>query len=672
MALAERVVNVAVNFDFWVKSTDGVSMERGGDRGLGGWHTLVFMGDPTAEDAEPLKMPDPQDETKMVNATMPTDDGEENMANLGKSTFSYRLNPMALAEGPAAFAVVAAPVGQPSGGEKWEQSDPLTYVHNPLVLPAMNTAAINDRGPLRITWDTQKLTVGVYRETDDEPGFSNYQSKVAGGDQRPSADVSKELTVELMTENSRGRLARYEYKAFDAKGARTVAVANPMSFAKGLASFKNLPADEEFTVRFHAGSDRKAVVDAGSARNGRDVDTYGGDLDDGTSVGAFGDEGGAGPEVRLCPMSSSSKDDMCSTFGYQWASGSISGAVTRRGAGVGGATVNLEAITNNHSPDDNTKTSKSAKGNYSFASVQDGEYWVRTPATATNKADSARVAIYHDEAMDDDPDDGITGTPVMATASFDVTALRLEIKGYVVNDGHEGDNEDPDLDQIVRGDEAVAGMELELWKGQLDQSGQPVLKEMIASTTTDDDGSYTFDDVVEGGDYFVKALSTGEVMAAEASAKDGVSRQVAADEYPAMEEGSFDLPYWNYNAGTTMHTSVPVLNADKEVVAYFVNFALLYVDGSISGRVREASGSPGNITVELIRCETYDADDAECSTYDRDNFPTLTTETNRNGTWEFDDLLEGWYEVYVGEAGYLAADITAMDIIDDDGGIESR
>ena len=114
-----------------------------------------------------------------------------------------------------------------------------------------------------------------------------------------------------------------------------------------------------------------------------------------------------------------------------------------------------------------------------------------------------------------------------------------------------------------------------------------------------------------------------------------------------------------------------MLNADKEVVAYFVNFALLYVDGSISGRVREASGSPGNITVELIRCETYDADDAECSTYDRDNFPTLTTETNRNGTWEFDDLLEGWYEVYVGEAGYLAADITAMDIIDDDGGIES-
>ena len=668
------LVNVAVNFDFWVKSTDGVSMERGGDRGLGGWHTLVFMGDPTAEDAEPLMKQDPEDDTKMVNATMPTDDGEEDMANLGKSTFSSRLDPMALAEGPAAFVVVAAPVGQPSGGEKWEQSDPLAYVHNPLVLPAMNTAAINDRGPLRITWNTQKLTVGVYRETDDEPGFSNYQSKVAGGDQRPSDDVSEELMVELMKENSRGRLTRHEYKAFDKDGERTVEVSNPMPFAKGLASFKNLPADEEFTVRFHAGSDRKAVVDAGSARNGRDVDTYGGDLDDGMSVGAFGDESGAGPEVRLCPMSSSSEDDMCSTFAYHWASGSISGAVTRRGAGVGDAAVNLEAITNNHSPDDNTKTSKKAatKGDYDFASVQDGEYWVRTPATADNKADSARVAIYHDEEMDDDPDDGITGTPVMATASFDLTALRLEIKGYVVNDGHEGDNEDPDLDQIVRGDEAVAGIELELLTiTKVSDNKKDTTFKSHGTTETDDDGSYSFDDVVEGSSYYVRATSTGDYVAAEASAKDGFSEEVAADEYPAVEEGEFALPYWDYNEGTTKNTSVTVSNARGTVSASFVNFALLYVDGSISGRVREASGSPGNITVELIRCETYDAGDAECDTYDRDNFPTQTRETASNGTWEFDDLLEGWYEVYVGEAGYLAADIDADYRIDDDGGMES-
>ena len=651
---AVTLVNTRANFQFWVKNNETA---RGGDMGLGGWATEVTMG----MDTVPLMVVNAKGDT--VNATMPTDTA---MASRGRAGLSYVIDPAMLKDGPATFTVM---VQDDQSSEMYELSDALVHMHNALAHPAMNTMEMNDLGPIRVTWTTQKLTVGVYRETDDEPGFSNYQSKVDGGDQRPSDDVSEELMVELMTESSRGRLTKYEYKAFDSKGKRTVEVSNPMSFAKGLASFKNLPADEEFTVRFHAGSDRKAVVDAESARNGRDVDTYGGDLEDGTSVGAFGDDGGAGPEVRLCPMSSSSKDDMCSTFGYQWASGSISGKVTRRAAGVSSAAVNLEAITDNHSPDDNTKTSKSAatKGKYSFASVQDGEYWVRTPATATSKADSARVAIYHEE-MDDDPDDGITGTPVVETVSFDVTALRLEIKGYVVNDGHEGD-----LDQIVRGDEAIAGVELELLtiKGKVSSNKKDTTFTSHGTTETDDDGSYSFDDVVEGDSYYVRATSTGEYVAAEASAKDGFSRKVAADEYPAVEEGDFKLPYWDYNAGTTMNTSVEVSNAKGTVKASFVNFALLYVDGSISGRVREASGSPGNITVELIRCETYDAEDEDCSTYDRDNFPTQTTETKKNGTWEFDDLLEGWYEVYVGEAGYLAADIDEDDMIDDDGGMES-
>ena len=666
------LLNVAVSFDFWVKSNETA---RDGDEGLGGWSTAVVMVD--SEDpsmtSDPLMMED--EDGEMVNATMPTDDGEDDMDDKGKSTFSYVVDPTML---PAVFGVAAVPVVegksvQPDQGEMWEQSDPLVHTHTGLDLPLGEDDDMTDLGPIYVTFTTQKLTVGVYRETDDEPGFTNYQSKVAGGDQRPTDDVSEELMVELMSENSRGRLTRHEYKAFDTDGERTVEVTNPMPFAEGLASFKNLPADEEFTVRFHAGSDRMAVVDAESARNGRDVDTYGGDLDDGMSVGAFGDESGAGPEVRLCPMSSSSEDDMCSTFGYQWASGSISGAVTRRGAGVGDAAVNLEAITNNHSPDDNTKTSKKAatKGDYGFASVQDGEYWVRTPATADNKADSARIAVYHDEEMDDDPDDGITGTPVMATASFDLTALRLEIKGYVVNDGHEGDHEDPDLDQIVRGDEAIAGVELELLTIKVSSNKKDTTFTSHGTAETYDDGSYSFDDVVEGSSYYVRATSTGEYSAVEASAKDGFSREVAADEYPATEEGEFALPYWDYNAGMTMNTSVTVSNDAETVSADFVNFALLYVDGSISGRVREASGNPGNITIELIRCDTYDAGDAECGTYDRDDFPTVTRETAKNGSWEFNDLLEGWYEVYVGEAGYLAADIDDDDVIDDDGGIES-
>ena len=671
-----RLLNVGVNLQFWIKSDKDA---RGGDMGLGGWNSEVFMGDPDAEDAKALEKPDPDDDTEMVNATGPTDDGSKVMADKGKAAFSYMLEASALADGAVTFHVRAGMTQAKAGGEMWEQSDALMHTHDGLKLPDNNEAADNDLGPIYINFTSQKLTVGVYRETDDEPGFSNYQSKVDGGDQRPSddddvGDVGEELMVEIMTENSRGRLTRYEYMAFDSKGKRTVEVSNPMSFAKGLASFKNLPADEKFTVRFHAGSDRKAVVDAGSSRNGRDVDTYGDDLEDGTSVGAFGDEGGAGPEVRLCPMSSSSKDDMCSTFGYQWASGSISGKVTRRGAGVSAA-VNLEAITNNHSPDDNTKTSTSraTRGNYGFASVQDGEYWVRTPATATNKADSTRVAIYHDEATDDDDEDGIIGTGVTETADFILTALRLDIKGYVANDGNEGNDAVGEVDGIVRGDEAVAGVEVALGTiTKVSANKKDTTFNWLQTVETNADGLYEFEDVTEGAAYVVRVLESADAnytAGRSLGAKDDrTATGVASDEYPSVKaEGDFDLPQWDYKGNKIVSTtsSVEVSNATGTVKADLVNFALLYTDGSMSGRVREAASRPGNITIELARCDTYVSGD-RCKTYDRVDFPTQRTQTLTNGFWEFEDLTEGYYEVNVGDVGFKPANIDANSKIDDD------
>ena len=69
------LVNVAVAFDFWVKSNE---MARDGDEGLAGWNTMVYMGDPEDDDNEPLEMvPHPLDPTMMVNATLPTNDGED-------------------------------------------------------------------------------------------------------------------------------------------------------------------------------------------------------------------------------------------------------------------------------------------------------------------------------------------------------------------------------------------------------------------------------------------------------------------------------------------------------------------------------------------------------------------------------------------------------------------
>ena len=48
----------------------------------------------------------------MVNATMPTDDGMKNKADMGKGTFSYKVDAAMLADGAVDFTVKAAKAGQ--------------------------------------------------------------------------------------------------------------------------------------------------------------------------------------------------------------------------------------------------------------------------------------------------------------------------------------------------------------------------------------------------------------------------------------------------------------------------------------------------------------------------------------------------------------------------------
>ena len=85
-----RLVNVAVYFDFWVKSTDAVSAERGGDvLDSTGWHTQVFMGEVTDE-SMPLMMEDPEDGMEMVNADRcrPTTCEEDDGRHAGQGRWS--------------------------------------------------------------------------------------------------------------------------------------------------------------------------------------------------------------------------------------------------------------------------------------------------------------------------------------------------------------------------------------------------------------------------------------------------------------------------------------------------------------------------------------------------------------------------------------------------------
>ncbi len=406
---AVTLVNTRANFQYWIKNDADA---RGGDMGLEGWDADVYMGDPEAEDA------------------MPLEDGPEATDSTGLSMFTYSIDPATLKDGPATFTVM---VQDDQSDEMYDQSDALVHTHNALAHPDMNTAEMNDLMAIYVTWTTQTLTVGVYREVDDEPGFTDYRggNGTVSGDARPDAAVAEEMTAELLTRDARNRLRAYEY---DHDGKESTDDISTMAIGSGgTASFPGLPADEEFTVRLHTGSDRMLVGDTDSG----DIESFGADLDMGMSTGSFGEASGAGPEVKLCSLTTARRAKDCATWGYQWETGSISGSVTNSTGKIGGASVDLTAETD--ADDRGTKTGadsrKTSYGNYSISDIQDGQYMLSTPDTDDNsfgKAGSIAVSFYHDEIEDDDDEDTeYVGTADAQTESFDATRLRQSIKGYV-------------------------------------------------------------------------------------------------------------------------------------------------------------------------------------------------------------------------------------------------
>ena len=647
---AVTLVNTRANFQYWVKNDADA---RDGDMGLADWNSEVTMG----MDTVPLMMVDEDGDT--VTATMPTD-------STGLATFTYSIDPTMLKDGPATFTVM---VQDGQSTEMYDQSDALVHMHNALAHPDMNTAAMNDLGPVYVTWTTQTLTVGVYREVDDEPGFTDYRggNGTVSGDARPDAAVAGEMTAELLMRDARNRLRAYEY---DHDGKESTDKISSMAIGKtGTASFPNLPAGEEITVRLHVGSDRMLVGETDSG----DIEAFGADLDIGMSTGAFGEMSGGGPEVKLCSLTTARRAKDCATWAYQWETGSVSGSV----AGAGGASVGLTAETEADDRGTKTSTKAGAVGTYSISDIQDGDYTLTTPNTADNSfgpKGGYELSIYHDEAEDDeDEDTEYVGTAFsMANANFTATKLRLSIKGYVANDNGDG---------RARGNESMSGVTVNLLaiaKDGVSKDKKDTTFTTEATTETDGSGFYEFNDLTEGGKYYVEVADGDNYMGVK-DLEDGPNNKsgvVSPDEYPALNDGDDNLPSWDHMTNTADNNRVTVsAKAPSTVSATLENFGLVFTDNNISGTVNNLSGSNGGILVEGAMCPTYTAADpgdannpdddvAEvCSWTQADVFRTTTDNT---GAYEFDGLTEGYYAVWFTGGGLQAANVDSDGDADDD------
>ena len=611
---AARLVNVQVNFQWWVKSNETA---KDGDEPLGGW---------------------------VANNGMETD-------ATGLAMFSERLEvPDAIAGKTYEVMLNEEQDDRVSGEEMWVPSDALEHTHNHLLLPEMNTAEINDLTAIRVTWETQTLTVGVYREADDVEGYTDYRSALPRGDHRPHADVAEDMSIELLARDSRNRLRRYEWDPdpetgeYEEEGIATVG-------DNGMVSFTGIPADAELTVRFHVGGSERMQVDYGYD----EIETFGDDLEFGSTVGSFGEMSGAGPEVRVCSASEGTTDDECATFGYQWMTGEVNGNVGDQSDHV----VVLEAETGHGATGYDTETEDGA---YSFTGLQDGEYSATATGAGDYSVDGAPTqngkAVYHDEFADETGEDRADATWVgrrgQATARWNTTRGGLSIMGYVANDG--------DNNNLIRGDEAMAGITVRLLT-DVEFDDDDVLDDFDVVTTTETAGNgfYSFSGLDNATDYWVQVVAGDDAGGYRNLSGDNpnLSGELAAGNYAALpEESTYRKPTWDRARGIASNTRVPITDdqgttddEDDDVSATLHNFALVYTNGTVAGAVNNWSGSSANIDVRITTTTDSDA--------------LWERATGRSGDFEVSGVIEGTYTAVIEDAGFEAPCMDAGKADDD-------
>ncbi len=616
---AVKLINTRVNFQWWVKSN---ATAKDGNQFLGGWRATNGM------------------------AT--------NSRGLATYTGTLTASQIAAAiRGTSArFTVSMNATSQHDsvdGGEKWTQSRSLSHAHTGLENPSDNTLADNDLGAIYITWQTHALVLGVYREADDVEGYTDFQSRLPGGDHRPVSSVARGMKLEFLDEDDRGRDKPYKYDhdaCWNRNSHLTEEREVSASFgSNGLATVSCLPRNDEFTIKF--------TPDTESAPNRVEVGIVAEKLhgylepyneDDmtvsGSTVGTFGSGSGGVPEVRICLSSEGTTDDECATWGYQWETGSVIGNVGDQR----GHKLHIEPETENHGADTASKTSGTG-GAYTFSGLRDGVYDITAYSTTTYRVNGSAtqkgLVVYHDETTDDN--DTLTkyvGTAAQDTARWSTTRLGLRIMGYI---GHDGNR-----DGKFRGDESVAGISVRLSGG------------VSMSTTTDEHGFYKFDDLPSGR-YTIRPSTTSHLVfrgyrISGTSRTAYTSWSASAQDYPSSAkptEGDVSLPYVNSytRRGVSNSTSRYCNTANPPKCGTLYNFGLLYRDGEIEGRVNNLSGSASDI--DLIFTDVFTARSQDVTTNSRGEF----TRTR---------LIEGDFSVAIEDAGWAFPKMRGS-VPDDDG-----
>ena len=227
-----------------------VTTEHGGGNALAGWAISVMKGAAAVEGAPGMLG---ADGTVPFTATV----------GAGELPVTYT------------FAVAADQDDELDGGETYKGSGGM-YMHDGLSLAGTQGAAT-----VEVQYTSQTLKVYVYQERDQVMG---YTGNVLGGDVRMSELV--DLDVRRIGDNGLSR----PFSSADWDAAE-----NTEDDEEGGYTFANLPADEDVVVLADARDGYKLL-------DPYRLDTYRNIDENGVMGGAFGEEGGFGHTVSLCPL----------------------------------------------------------------------------------------------------------------------------------------------------------------------------------------------------------------------------------------------------------------------------------------------------------------------------------------------------------------------------------
>lgn len=536
-------------------------------------------------------------------------------------------------------------VGLDAASAKTDATQFLVYTHTGLEPPTTKM----DVGTLHVTFTTQTLVVGVHHERDNIDGFTD----ITPGDVRPTGtDLgSNDITVQLFEPDP---IRGYPTPLTDEDGEDMPAKA--VAINTGLAMWTGLDSDTDLIVEANIRGNKKALSTTRLNVFGTDVDT-----EKHGTTGAFGDAGGLMPRVLFCPQTITNgpmymKD--CSTFAYKFTDNTISlharAVYYNNGADtvlVGGAVVTVKALPRQPGTTSPraSKNTVAATGNVSFTDLTDGEYEVKIAgdtagnwklAATTSGTDTVSVLGGAEGSSDELPH------KIMAYQ-------KTTIQGTVVRDGwtgytDRGHGQDVAANDVVDHDETRSGLVVQLVRGARNA--------VVATATTDRDGEYEFEDVPEGtykvrgpkGDDYVLCHRTvsGTLSALKGSCNNPVTTAVTTDATEAgkVHERDTTLPGWSPYDWTI---DDPGDDTD---------FVVLFSSSTASGNVEKIFTNAQSVLdtapyvgveVRAYRCDTVvpgNAVGSRCTSLES-SIANATAETDDDGNWEIDGLLEGIYRI---------------------------